>query len=134
MCSRCAGLDGAASRSSRCLRVTGCVAGERSSDDPPVPFEAAEQGDEADEAFGGTNPRAASGARPEVPPNARAVSIGRGHRFAAYPQCSADVLERMAADVTSGMTGGVMACVFVVAGIARAQVGEPAKWRWLEQC
>ena len=33
---------------------------------------AAEQGDEADEAFGGTNPRAASGARPEVPPNARA--------------------------------------------------------------
>ena len=33
---------------------------------------AAEQGDEADEAFGGTNPRAASGAQPEVPPNARA--------------------------------------------------------------
>src|SRR5512135_2429773 len=52
---------------------------------------AAEQGDEADEAFGGTNPRAASGARPEVPPNARAVSVGRGHRFAAYPRCSADL-------------------------------------------
>jgi hypothetical protein len=51
---------------------------------------AVEQGDEADEAFGGTNPRAASGARPEVPPNARAVSDGRGHRFAAYPRCSAD--------------------------------------------
>jgi hypothetical protein len=33
---------------------------------------AVEQGDEADEAFGGTNPRAASGAQPEVPPNARA--------------------------------------------------------------
>jgi hypothetical protein len=31
-----------------------------------------EQGDEADEAFGGTNPRAASGAQPKVPPNARA--------------------------------------------------------------
>jgi hypothetical protein len=56
--------------------------------------EAAQQGDEADEAFGGTNPRAASGARPEVPPNARAVSIGRGHRFAAYPRCSADPMER----------------------------------------
>ncbi len=53
---------------------------------------AAEQGDEADEAFGGTNPRAASGARPEVPPNARAVSIGRGHRFAAYPRCSTGAL------------------------------------------
>jgi hypothetical protein len=51
---------------------------------------AAEQRDEADEAFGGTNPRAASGARPEVPPNARAASYGRGHRFAAYPRCSAD--------------------------------------------
>src|SRR5512140_1067172 len=50
----------------------------------------AEQGDEADEAFGGTNPRAASGARPEVPPNARAVSFERGHRFAAYPRCWAD--------------------------------------------
>ena len=51
---------------------------------------AAEQGDEADEAFGGTNPRAASGARPEVPPNARAGQDGRGHRFAAYPRCWAD--------------------------------------------
>src|SRR5512143_221835 len=51
---------------------------------------AAEQGDEADEAFGGTNPRAASGARPEVPPHARAGRVGRGHRFAAYPRCSAD--------------------------------------------
>ena len=44
--------------------------------------EAAEQGDEADEAFGGTNPRAASGAQPEVPPNARAAAAARGHRFA----------------------------------------------------
>ena len=26
----------------------------------------------------------------KVPPNARAVSFGRGHRFAAYPRCSAD--------------------------------------------
>ena len=53
------------------------------------PVGAVEQGDEADEAFGGTNPRAASGARPQVPPHARAVSIGRGHRFAAYPRCYA---------------------------------------------
>ena len=51
---------------------------------------AVEQGDEADEAFGGTNPRAASGARPEVPPNARAAAAARGHRFAAYPRCSTD--------------------------------------------
>jgi hypothetical protein len=51
---------------------------------------AAEQGDEADEAFGGTNPRAASGAQPEVPPHARDVRDCRGHRFAAYPPCSAD--------------------------------------------
>jgi hypothetical protein len=26
-----------------------------------------------------------------MPPHARSVSIGRGHRFAAYPRCSADV-------------------------------------------
>ncbi len=53
--------------------------------------QAAEQGDEADEAFGGTNPRAASGAQPEVPPHARAAAAARGHRFAAYPRCSTDV-------------------------------------------
>jgi hypothetical protein len=29
----------------------------------------------------------------DMPPHARAVSIGRGHRFAAYPQCSADMTE-----------------------------------------
>ncbi len=46
---------------------------------------AAEQGDEADEAFGGTVPRM------EAPPHARAGRLGRGHRFAAYPRCSADV-------------------------------------------
>jgi hypothetical protein len=26
-----------------------------------------------------------------MPPHARAVSVGRGHRFAAYPRCSADL-------------------------------------------
>ena len=46
---------------------------------------AAEQADEADEAFGGTV------ARMEVPPHARAGWVGRGHRFAAYPRCSADL-------------------------------------------
>lgn len=43
-----------------------------------------QQGDEADEAFGGTVPRM------EAPPHARAVSFGRGHRLAAYPRCSPD--------------------------------------------
>jgi hypothetical protein len=45
---------------------------------------AAQQADEADEASGGTV------ARMEVPPHARADRVGRGHRFAAYPRCSAD--------------------------------------------
>ena len=48
---------------------------------------AAERGDEADEAFGGTV------TRHKVPPHARAVPVGRGHRFAAYPRCSADSRE-----------------------------------------
>jgi hypothetical protein len=48
---------------------------------------AAEQGDEADEAFGGM------GARMDMPPHARAVSVARGHRFAAYPRCWADAAE-----------------------------------------
>jgi hypothetical protein len=46
--------------------------------------EAAQQGDEADEAFGGMV------ARMDMPPHARAGQNGRGHRFAAYPRCSAD--------------------------------------------
>jgi len=33
-------------------------------------------------------------ARPEVPPNARAAVAARGHRFAAYPRCSADLGQR----------------------------------------
>ena len=49
---------------------------------------AAQQGDAADEAFGGMV------ARMDMPPHARAVSIGRGHRFAADPQCSADLWRR----------------------------------------
>jgi hypothetical protein len=46
--------------------------------------DAVEQGDEADEAFGGMV------ARMDMPPHARAARNGRGHRFAAYPRCSAD--------------------------------------------
>ena len=45
---------------------------------------AAEQGDEADEAFGGMV------AKMDMPPHARAAAAARGHRFAAYPRCSAD--------------------------------------------
>jgi hypothetical protein len=47
----------------------------------------AEQADEADEALGGTV------AGTEVPPRARAVPYGRGHRFAAYPRCWTDRAE-----------------------------------------
>jgi hypothetical protein len=47
---------------------------------------AAEQGDEADEALGGMV------AKMDMPPHARAVSFGRGHRFAAYPRCYPDPL------------------------------------------
>jgi hypothetical protein len=43
-------------------------------------LDAAEQGDEADEAFGGMV------ARMDMPPHARAGRVGRGHRFAAYPR------------------------------------------------
>ena len=50
---------------------------------------AAEQGDEADEAFGGMV------ASMDMPPHARAgLRHGRGHRFAAYPRCSADLAQR----------------------------------------
>src|SRR5512143_49253 len=49
---------------------------------------AAEQGDEVDEALGGMV------ARMDMPPHAHAVPVGRGHRFAAYPRCSADLRPR----------------------------------------
>jgi hypothetical protein len=52
--------------------------------DEGAAWSAAEQGDEADEAFGGMV------AGMDMPPHARAVSFGRGHRFAAYPRCWAD--------------------------------------------
>ena len=41
--------------------------------------DAAEQGDEADEAFGGMV------ARMDMPPHARAGGVGRGHRFKLIP-------------------------------------------------
>jgi hypothetical protein len=40
-------------------------------------------------------------ARPNMPPHARAAAIARGHRFAAYPRCSADLVER--AVLTDGL-------------------------------
>ena len=46
--------------------------------------DAAEQADAADEAQGGMV------ASMDMPPHARAGQVGRGHRFAAYPRCSAD--------------------------------------------
>jgi hypothetical protein len=51
-----------------------------------------EQGDEADEAFGGMV------ARMDMPPHARAARDGRGHRFAAYPRCSTDLSGSVATD------------------------------------
>jgi hypothetical protein len=69
---------------------------------------AAEQGDEADEAFGGTNVRTASVTCTEVPPHARAGQVGRGHRFAAYPRCSADPWTREVPRVTNDGTFDVV--------------------------
>jgi hypothetical protein len=93
---------------------------------------AAEQGDEADEAFGGTNPRA-SGARPEVPPHARAVPFLRGHRFAAYPRCSTDAgqepghdVRQARGDVKTARTArgtGLALCLLVVGGATQAAAG-----------
>ena len=37
-----------------------------------------------------------------MPPHARAVSIGRGHRFAAYPRCSADLWRREHVEANPG--------------------------------
>jgi hypothetical protein len=62
----------------------------------PKKQRAAQQGDEADEAFGGMV------ARMDMPPHARAGLDGRGHRFAAYPRCSADAARRQ-----HGLAGAV---------------------------
>jgi hypothetical protein len=47
-------------------------------------------------------------ARMDMPPHACGVSIGRGHRFAAYPRCSAD------------LTGGVMLSMIVAVALQMA--------------
>ena len=75
----------------RLLSVTRQNAGRR---------QAAEQADEADEAFGGTV------ASTKVPPHARAGQVGRGHRFAAYPRCSADVTSSGRATRVHGVVRG----------------------------
>jgi uncharacterized protein YijF (DUF1287 family) len=67
-------------------------------------WRAAEQGDEADEAFGGMV------ARMDMPPHARAAAVGRGHRFAAYPRCSMD----------NGGSAAVKALAFAVGLVAWA--------------
>ena len=53
--------------------------------------EAGEQGDEADEALGGAAVRTARNARRAGAASCPRGEHGRGHRFAAYRQCSADV-------------------------------------------
>ena len=63
--------------------------------------EAAEQADEADEAFGGIV------ASMDMPPHARAGGAGRGHRFAAYPRCSADAANARRAGVRGGGASSV---------------------------
>jgi hypothetical protein len=50
----------------------------------------------------------------EAPPHARAGWVGRGHRFAAYPRCSAD-LKRRAWRKDAGLIGAQLE-------------GEPVKW------
>jgi hypothetical protein len=57
---------------------------------------AVEQGDEADEAFAGAGQTVA-------PAHARAVPFLRGHRFAAYRQCSTDHGERGTARPADGV-------------------------------
>ena len=59
-------------------------------------WRAAQQGDEADEAFGGTVTRQKCRLMPAP------VNFGRGHRFAAYPRCSADI--RVVEDVRESDT------------------------------
>jgi hypothetical protein len=39
-----------------------------------------------------------------MPPHARAVSFGRGHRFAAYPRCSTDHARLMVCGGSGGWT------------------------------
>jgi hypothetical protein len=78
---------------------------------------AAEQGDEADEAFGGMV------ASMDMPPHARADSFGCGHRFAAYPRCYADMTSRRAVSRISNMT----LCVLLAGtAIGAAMAGEPS--------
>jgi hypothetical protein len=82
----------------------------------------------------------------DMPPHARAAAVGRGHRFAAYPRCSADLWER---DVKRSIIGGcvlswliavlcdpggliVMAWTFLSGVILAAFVSRQASnwWRW----
>jgi len=82
--------------------------------------DAAEQGDEADEAFGGMV------ALMDMPPHARAVPTGRGHRFAAYPRCSTDYrtgLDRPRRMVMRSRTSFLLALGLAI-GLAQANADE----------
>ncbi len=48
-----------------------------------------------------------------MPPHARAGSVGRGHRFAAYPRCSADAcrIRSMAIVTLSRLAVALYACI-----------------------
>jgi len=59
-------------------------------------WRAIEQGDEADEAFGGTVTRQKCRLMPAP------VNFERGHRFAAYPRCSADPWRREHVEANPG--------------------------------
>jgi hypothetical protein len=69
----------------------------------------------------------------KVPPHARAVSFGRGHRFAAYPRCSADKDRgsMILAAIKHFCAVGVLFSLFVgwmAATIVLAMVEELLKW------
>ena len=60
----------------------------------------------------------------DMPPQARAVPVGRGHRFAAYPRCSTDSME-------SGVTGDIVE----LAAERPAQVAPRLGYHgWSEEC
>ena len=55
-----------------------------------------------------------------MPPHARAISFGRGHRFAAYPPCSADVEVRVRKLSKCGSAVLTLVCVGCASVPARA--------------
>ena len=61
-----------------------------------------------------------------MPPHARAVTFGRGHRFAAYPRCSADHIRFSSvegAGAPMAKLGRAIACWFIVSVCRRPPCG-----------